>query len=228
MTLPVVCEWQVPRWVFVSEHRLARVPTPQGKLGKWQQQKSLSGKTLEIWKYCQNTGNLVCWSCKFPDPPLVFFWRIWITQFCVCNSHKSRKLAQGKFTVGQRKHREFENAIWVGTLDIRLTGWASTVGSCHWQAGLGVKYRMGGKGNLMRKERSHLIFWGGGGVWCKQLWHLCFDYWSNLLVSYSVHFTMLILYALNFFFFFFALLYRYIICIGKGLSLAVNSGLQVR
>ena len=32
-------------------------------------------------------------------------------QFCVCNSHKSRKLAQGKFAVGQGKHREFENTI---------------------------------------------------------------------------------------------------------------------
>ena len=38
---------------------------------------------------------------KFP-----FFRRIWIRQFCVCNRHKSRKLAQGKFTVSQGKHRE--------------------------------------------------------------------------------------------------------------------------
>ena len=28
---------------------------------------SLSGKTQGIWKFCQNTGNLVCSSCKFPD-----------------------------------------------------------------------------------------------------------------------------------------------------------------
>ena len=38
----------------------------------------------------------------------------WISlpsQFCVCNSHKSGKLSQGKFVVGQGKHREFENAI---------------------------------------------------------------------------------------------------------------------
>ena len=39
------------------------------------------------------------------------FRRSWIRQFCVCNSHKSRKLAQGKCTVRQGKHREFENAI---------------------------------------------------------------------------------------------------------------------
>ena len=40
--------------------------------------------------------------------------RSWIglpSQFCVCNSHKLWKLAQGKFAVGQGKHREFENTI---------------------------------------------------------------------------------------------------------------------
>ena len=40
--------------------------------------------------------------------------RSWIgrpSQFCVCNSHKLCKLAQGKFVVGQGKHREFENTI---------------------------------------------------------------------------------------------------------------------
>ena len=29
--------------------------------------RSLSGKTQGIWKFCQNTSNLVCSSCKFPD-----------------------------------------------------------------------------------------------------------------------------------------------------------------
>ena len=40
--------------------------------------------------------------------------RSWIglpSQFCVFNSHKLCKLAQGKFAVGQGKHREFENTI---------------------------------------------------------------------------------------------------------------------
>ena len=32
-------------------------------------------------------------------------------QLCICNCHKASKLAQGKFAVGQGKHREFENAI---------------------------------------------------------------------------------------------------------------------
>ena len=31
------------------------------------QKNSLSGKTQGIWKFCQNTGNFVCSSCKFPD-----------------------------------------------------------------------------------------------------------------------------------------------------------------
>ena len=38
------------------------------------------------------------------------------SEFCVCNSHKSRKLAQGKFAVEQGKRREFKHAIWVGIL----------------------------------------------------------------------------------------------------------------
>ena len=29
--------------------------------------KTMSGKTQGILKFCQNTGNLVCASCKFPD-----------------------------------------------------------------------------------------------------------------------------------------------------------------
>ena len=38
-----------------------------------------------------------------------FFSRSWIglsSQFCVCNTHKLCKLTQGKFAVGQGKHRE--------------------------------------------------------------------------------------------------------------------------
>ena len=31
-----------------------------------------------------------------------------LNKFCICNSHKSHKLPQGKFAVGQGKHREFE------------------------------------------------------------------------------------------------------------------------
>ena len=38
-----------------------------GKTGIMAKKKSLSGKTQGIWKFCQNTGNLVFPSCKFPD-----------------------------------------------------------------------------------------------------------------------------------------------------------------
>ena len=82
-----------------------------------------------IRKFCQNTGNLGCSSCKLPDSKgeryfdicheNFQFFSCWISlpsQFCVCHCHKSRKLAQGQFAVGQGKHREFENAIRVGTL----------------------------------------------------------------------------------------------------------------
>ena len=77
-------------------------------------------------KFCQNIGNLGCSSCKFPESKgktyfeiccenhqFFFFSLIKLpSQFCVCNSHKSRELKiclrTGK---KQGKHREFENAI---------------------------------------------------------------------------------------------------------------------
>ena len=46
-----------------------------------------------------------------------FFSRNWIglpslpSQFCICNTHKLCKLAQGQYAVGQGKHREFENIV---------------------------------------------------------------------------------------------------------------------
>ena len=39
-----------------------------GKTGKMSPKKSLTGKTQGILKFGQNTENLVCSSCKFPDP----------------------------------------------------------------------------------------------------------------------------------------------------------------
>ena len=92
------------------------------------QKNSLSGKTQGIWKFCQNTGNFVktqgtffCSSSKCSDSKskghcdiyrkkkTFFPLRSWIDlpiQFCVCNSHKLCKLAQGKFAVRQGKYRE--------------------------------------------------------------------------------------------------------------------------
>ena len=89
---------------------------------------SPSEKTQGIWKFCQNTGKtqgiwfaLVVNSLipKVKDiaifaAKISIFSRSWIglpSQFCVC---KSYKLAQGKFAIGQGKHREnreFENTI---------------------------------------------------------------------------------------------------------------------
>ena len=86
-----------------------------GKTGKMVKRNSLSGKTQGIWKFCQNTGYLFCSSCKFPDSKgkrysdicsenfqiLFLSWISLPSKFCVCNSHKSRILAQGKLAVGQ-------------------------------------------------------------------------------------------------------------------------------
>ena len=93
------------------------------------QNNSLSGKTQGIWIFCQNTGNLVCSSCKFPDSKgkryfnicrenFHFFSRSWIGlpgQFCVCNSHKLCKLAQGKryFDICRENFHFFPRS-WIG------------------------------------------------------------------------------------------------------------------
>ena len=114
----------------VLQRTLIRVPTAQVKQGKWQNRVPVMEKTgnLEILpKHRENTGNLVCSSFKFPGSKCKryfdfchkistkkMFFLSWISlrrQFCVCNRHKSRKLAQRKFAVVQGKHREFENEI---------------------------------------------------------------------------------------------------------------------
>ena len=78
-----------------------------------------------------NTGNFACSSCRFPGSEdkefydisredFLLFFKSWICQFCVYNSHKTHKSAQGKYLVGpekkQEKHRKVENAILVDTL----------------------------------------------------------------------------------------------------------------
>ena len=105
-----------------------RVPTAQGKQGKWPKKipvRENAGNLEILPKHRENTGNFVCSNCKFPHSKgkgycdicrenYHFFPRSWIglpTQFCVCNSHKLCKLAQGKCAVGQGKYREFENTI---------------------------------------------------------------------------------------------------------------------
>ena len=50
----------MPGWFHQGTHST-------GTTGKMAKNKSLSGKTQGIWKLWENTGNLVCSSCKFPD-----------------------------------------------------------------------------------------------------------------------------------------------------------------
>ena len=79
-----------------------------------------------LLKHRENTGNFISSSCKCSDSKgkgycdschkkkNPFFSRSWIglpSQFCVCNTHKLCKLAQGNFAAGQGKHREFANTI---------------------------------------------------------------------------------------------------------------------
>ena len=110
-----------------------RVPTAQGIQeiqGKWPKKipvRENSGNLEILPKHRENTGNLVCSSCKFPDSKGKSYSKFAAeisnfclslirlpNQFCVCNSHKSRKLTRkiccltGKI---QGQHREFENAI---------------------------------------------------------------------------------------------------------------------
>ena len=100
------------------------------KTGKIAPKKSLSGKTQGIWKCCQNTRNLVCSSCKFPNSKDKRYFNIWHGNFLFF-SPEAAIVCQVSFvyvivtnhreiwcldTEKQRKHREFENAIWVGTL----------------------------------------------------------------------------------------------------------------
>ena len=103
------------------------VPTAQGKQGKSPKKIPCQGKHREfgnLSKIQGKHGNLVCSSCKLPDSKGKRYFDICHENFqiflkldksaksvCVCNSHKSRKLAQGKFAIGQGKHREFKNAI---------------------------------------------------------------------------------------------------------------------
>ena len=113
---------------------LFRVPTAQGKQGKWQKKipvRENTGNLKILSKHRENTGNFVKTQgislaqvvnvliLKVKDIAIIaanksFFSRSWIclpSQFCVCNSHKLCNLAQGKFAVGQGKHREIENTI---------------------------------------------------------------------------------------------------------------------
>ena len=101
-----------------------RVPTAQGKQGKWTKKfpvRENTGNLELLLKHRENTGNLVLQivHSRFSEvnryfdiccKNFHFLGGSWVSQFCVCYSHKSRKLAQGKFAVGQGNHMEFKNA----------------------------------------------------------------------------------------------------------------------
>ena len=109
-----------------------------GKTGKMAKQIPCQGKHRDFGKFvktqgkhgefCQKTGktqgillgqvvNVLI--LKVKDIAIVaakisIFSRSWIglpSQFCVCNTHKLCRLAQGQFAVGQGKDRELENTI---------------------------------------------------------------------------------------------------------------------
>ena len=82
----------------MTQQAHAKVPTPQGKQGKqgkWQNKipvRENTGNLEMLPKHTENTQNLVCSSCHFPDPKgkrylgiaaeiSIFFRRIWIRQF---------------------------------------------------------------------------------------------------------------------------------------------------
>ena len=125
---------------YMRKPQSSRVPTgkAQGKLGKWQQNIPVSlrentGNFAKTQSHRENIGNLAAlvinslilvkvkvisiFAAKISN--LFLSWINLPSQFCVYtgNSHKLRKLAQGKFAVGQGKHRvlkmQFEGVPWL-------------------------------------------------------------------------------------------------------------------
>ena len=61
---------------------ILRVPTAQEKQGKWPKKIRENTGNLEILpKHRESTGNLVCSSCKFPDPKSTKYFGIWRENF---------------------------------------------------------------------------------------------------------------------------------------------------
>ena len=68
-----------------------------GKTGKMAKEIPCHGKHRELGNFAKTQGIWFVPSCKFSDC---------ISQFSVCNSQNSRKLAQGRFGIKQGKNRE--------------------------------------------------------------------------------------------------------------------------
>ena len=82
-----------------------------GKTGKMAQKNPCQGKHGEFGNFAKTQGILFAQVVNSLMPKVNDIAIGLPRQFCVCNSYKLWKLAQGKFAVGQGKHREFENTI---------------------------------------------------------------------------------------------------------------------
>ena len=90
-----------------------------GKTGKMANKIPCQGKHREFGNFAKTQGiwfarvvNSLILTVKdisiFAAKISIFFgsWKSLPSQFCVCNSHKSCKMAQGNFMLGQGKNRE--------------------------------------------------------------------------------------------------------------------------
>ena len=131
-------------WNLKNRKKKTQGTDGTGKTGKMAKKNPCQGKRMkfenfvktqgEHREFCLNTGktqgvllaqvvNVLI--LKVKDIAIVaakksFFSRSWIglpSQFCLCNTHKLCKLAQGKFVVRQGKHRKFENTILRSVMD---------------------------------------------------------------------------------------------------------------
>ena len=101
-----------------------RVPTAQGKQGKCPKKNPCQGKHRELGNLAKSQG---IWFAQLVNSLilkvkdiLVFaakFFKFSLkldSQFCVCNCHNARKLAQGKFAVGQGNNGNLKMQVeWV-------------------------------------------------------------------------------------------------------------------
>ena len=80
-----------------------------GKTGKMAKKNPCQGKHREFGNFAKTQGicfSLVVTSLILKVKDILIFTAEISMKFCICNSHKSRKLAQGKFAVGKGKNTE--------------------------------------------------------------------------------------------------------------------------
>ena len=84
-------------WLTGVEYQMLFSLTPQGK---WPKKKYLEGKIQGIFKCCQNTGNFVCFSFKFPDYKIKDILKSVLHM-------KWSEIGTQKIPIRKGKHREF-------------------------------------------------------------------------------------------------------------------------